>query len=165
MAPDNPRAERFWASERRASMAMAWWGWCIVGVVLFGLELLAVDAQFYLVFAGLAAIVVGLVGLLGVDLPAWAQWLAFAVLSIVAMFTVRRQIYDKLATGRALGKVNTDVDQHIVVSQELAPGKSCRIEYRGSGWTAVNVGEQIIPAGGGARIDSVDGVTLRIRAL
>ena len=34
---------------------MAWWSWCILGVVLLGIELLAVDAQFYLVFAGLAA--------------------------------------------------------------------------------------------------------------
>ena len=41
---------------------MAWWSWCIFGVVLLGVELFAVDAQFYLVFAGLAAIVVGLLG-------------------------------------------------------------------------------------------------------
>ena len=48
---------------------MAWWSWCIFGMVLLGVELLAVDAQFYLVFAGLAAIVVGLLGLVGLELP------------------------------------------------------------------------------------------------
>ena len=48
---------------------MEWWGWCILGVALLGVELLAVDAQFYLVFAGLAAVLVGLLGLVGVDLP------------------------------------------------------------------------------------------------
>ena len=52
---------------------MAWWGWCILGVVLLGVELLAVDAQFYLVFAGLAAIVVGLLGLVGIELPVRAN--------------------------------------------------------------------------------------------
>ena len=143
---------------------MAWWGWCIVGMVLFGVELFAVDAQFYLVFAGLAAIIVGLLGLIGIDLPEWSQWLAFAVLSIAAMFTVRKQIYLNLMN-KPLGKVSTDVDQHIVLAQELAPGKSCRIEYRGSGWTALNVGESAIAAGGAARIDSVDGLTLHVRAL
>lgn len=143
---------------------MAWWGWCIVGMVLFGVELLAVDAQFYLVFAGLAAVIVGLLGLIGIDLPEWSQWLAFAVLSVAAMFTVRKQIYLKLMS-KPLGKVSTDVDQRIVLAQELAPGKSCRIEYRGSGWTAINVGENAIAAGGSARIDSVDGLTLHVRAL
>jgi membrane protein implicated in regulation of membrane protease activity len=143
---------------------MAWWSWGILGMALLGMELFAVDAQFYLVFAGLAAIVVGALGLLGIELPVWAQWLAFAALSLVAMFTVRRQIYQKLLS-KPLGKVNTDVDQQVVVVEELAPGKSCRIEYRGSGWTAVNVGAHVIPAGGAARIDAIEGLTLHVRAL
>ena len=33
---------------------MTWWGWMILGAVLFGAELFAVDAQFYLVFLGLS---------------------------------------------------------------------------------------------------------------
>jgi len=142
---------------------MAWWSWGILGMALFGMELFAVDAQFYLVFAGLAAVVVGLLGLVGLELPVWAQWLSFAVLSVVAMFTIRGQIYSKLLS-KPLGKVSTDVDQRIVIGQELAPGKSCRIEYRGSGWTAVNVGKHVIPAGGDARIDSIEGLTLHVRA-
>jgi membrane protein implicated in regulation of membrane protease activity len=143
---------------------MAWWAWCLVGTLLFAIELTAVDAQFYLVFAGLAAIVVGLVGLVGIDLPVWAQWLSFAVLSIAAMFTVRGQLYAMLSN-RSMAKVSTDVDQEVVIKAGLEPGKSCRIEYRGTGWTAVNIGEQVIPPGGAARIDSVDGLTLRVRAL
>jgi len=142
---------------------MQWWGWCILGVVLFGVEMFAVDAQFFLVFAGLAAVLVGLTGLVGIDLPVWAQWLSFAVLSIGAMFTLRRPIYAKLMN-KPLGQISTDVDKRIVLTEELAPGKSCRIEYRGSGWTALNVGDRVIPSGSAARIDSIDGVTLRVRA-
>ncbi|HZL96541.1 MAG TPA: NfeD family protein [Vicinamibacterales bacterium] len=142
---------------------MAWWTWCIVGVALLGMELFAVDAQFYLVFAGLAAVVVGLLGLVGIELPVWAQWLSFAALSLAAMFTIRRQLYEKLLS-KPLGKVNTDIDQRIIVGQELAPGKSCRIEYRGTGWTAINVGKHVIPAGGDARIDSIEGLTLHVRS-
>jgi membrane protein implicated in regulation of membrane protease activity len=143
---------------------MTWWSWCILGMVLFGVELFAVDAQFYLIFAGLAAIIVGLLDLIGIDLPEWAQWAAFAVLAVATMFTVRKQIYLRLMN-KPLGKVSTDVDQHVVVSQELAPGKSCRLEYRGTGWTAINVGESPIAAGASARIDSVDGLTLNLRSL
>ena len=120
--------------------------------------------QFYLVFAGLAAIVVGLLGLVGITLPEWAQWIAFAVLSLVAMFTIRRQIYEKLLS-KPTGKVSSDIHQHVVVAQVLESGKSCRIEYRGTGWTAVNVGKEVIPAGGEARIESIEGLTLHVRAL
>ena len=144
--------------------AMNWWGWCILGLVLFGVELFAVDAQFYLIFAGVAAVLVGLLGLTGIDLPVWAQWTSFAVLSIVTMFTVRKQIYLKLMS-KPMGNVSTDIDREIVLKQELAPGKSCRIEYRGSGWTAVNIGENAIAAGSMARIDSIDGLTLKLRAI
>lgn len=143
---------------------MAWWSWCILGVVLLGVELLAVDAQFYLVFAGLAAVVVGLLGLVGLELPVAGQWLLFAVLAVTAMFTLRRPIYAKLMN-KPFGSVSTDLDQLVTLAQELAPGKSCRIEYRGSGWTALNIGDQVIPSGGAARIDSIDGVTLHVRAV
>ena len=128
---------------------MEWWSWCILGAVLHGIELFAVDAQFYLVFAGLAALMVGALGLAGMDLPVWAQWLSFAVLAIATMFTVRRQIYLKLMNKPTLGKITTDLDQRIVVTQELPPGKSCRIEYRGSGWGAINVGGRPVAAGDG----------------
>jgi membrane protein implicated in regulation of membrane protease activity len=60
--------------------------------------------------------------------------------------------------------VSGDVHQHVVLGQELAPGKSCRIEYRGSGWTAVNVGDRAIAAGDRVRIESIDGLTLHVRA-
>jgi membrane protein implicated in regulation of membrane protease activity len=143
---------------------MAWWSWGILGFVLLGLELFAIDAQFFLVFAGVAAILVGILGLVGVDLPQWAQWIAFAVLALVAMFTIRRQIYEKLLS-KPGAKVNTDIHQHVVVALALEPGKSARIEYRGSGWTAINVGKESIPAGGEARIESIDGLTLHVRAL
>jgi membrane protein implicated in regulation of membrane protease activity len=143
---------------------MAWWSWGILGVALLGVELLAVDAQFYLVFAGLAAVVVGLLGLVGLELPIAGQWLLFGVLAVAAMFTLRRPIYAKLMN-RPFGNVSTDLDQRVTLTQDLAPGKSCRIEYRGSGWTALNIGDQVIPSGSVARIDSIDGVTLRVRAI
>ena len=39
---------------------MSWWGWIIAGAILLGAELTFVNAQFYLVFVGSAAILVGL---------------------------------------------------------------------------------------------------------
>ena len=39
---------------------MPWWGWIVVGVVLLAAELLAIEAQFYLVLLGVAALLTGL---------------------------------------------------------------------------------------------------------
>src|SRR5262252_5575014 len=135
---------------------MIWWKWFVIGTVLLGIELFAIDAQFFLIFIGAAAIVVGLIGMLGIDLPPWLQWILFAALAVAGVVTMRKQIYAALRN-RPLEKVNTDVNQIVRIPEDLAPGKSTRVEYRGTAWTALNVGKQAIPAGEDVRIESVDG--------
>jgi membrane protein implicated in regulation of membrane protease activity len=142
---------------------MQWWTWFVLGTVLLAIELFAIDAQFFLIFIGAAAIVVGLIGMLGINLPVWLQWVLFAALAIAAVATMRRQIYAKLRS-RPLASVDTDVNQRVRIPDELAPGKSTRIEYRGTAWTALNVGKHPIPAGQEVRIESVDGLTLHVRS-
>ena len=44
---------------------MQWWAWIAVGAILLGSEMTLVNAQFYLVFIGSAALVVGLMDLAG----------------------------------------------------------------------------------------------------
>ena len=78
---------------------MTWWGWMIIGAILLGAELLAVDAQFYLVFLGLSAALVGLASLFGVVMPEWVQWTAFAALSLISFFTFRKSLYEKIRGG------------------------------------------------------------------
>ena len=95
-------------------------------------------------------------------MPAWMPWLLFAILSLTSMFTIRKQLYMRLR-GRVAGLSASDVGEQISVAEDLAPGHSCRAEYRGTQWTAVNVGEETIPAGSTARIDSVDGLRLHVK--
>ena len=143
---------------------MPWWAWIVVGAFLLGSELSFIDAQFYLVFVGTAALLVGLLGLGGVWMPDWLQWLSFAILSIASMVLFRRQLYDLTR------RHNEHVDigpagEHVVVPTELEPGASCRVEFRGSTWTAQNTGDRPITANAQARIVNVDGLTLQVRPL
>jgi inner membrane protein len=141
---------------------VTWWGWIIAGAILLGAELAIVNAQFYLVLVGVAAIVVGLLTL---GLPALgpaAQWAAFGVLGIVLTVAFRARIYHYLrghlpevATGPAGGTLK--------LAAALAPGDSCQVEYHGSFWTARNDGTTPIPAGGHARVTRVHGLTLSVR--
>ncbi|NJO13497.1 MAG: hypothetical protein HC872_08575, partial [Gammaproteobacteria bacterium] len=64
---------------------MPWWGWLVAGIGLLAVEMFGIDAQFYLVFLGVSAILVGVLGLSGLSMPEWGEWLTFAVLSIVTM--------------------------------------------------------------------------------
>lgn len=143
---------------------MAWWAWLVLGIGLLGVEMFVIDAQFYLVFIGLSAAIVGLLGLAGVELPVWAQWLAFSALAIVAMLAFRRRLYE-IVRGRS-GQVDErlTVGDRVAVAARLEPGQTGRVEYRGSNWTARNVGGVAIEAGREAVIAEVDGLTLKLKA-
>lgn len=143
---------------------MPWWAWLVLGIGLLGVEMFVIDAQFYLVFIGLSAAVVGLLGLAGIQLPEWVQWLVFSGLAIVAMLTFRRRLYE-MTRGR-IGVVDErlTVGDRVVIPARLEPGQSGRVDYRGSSWTARNTGSQAIEAGREAVIAAVDGLTLHVKA-
>ena len=141
---------------------MTWWGWIIGGAILLGAELALVNAQFYLVFVGSAAILVGLAST-AVPLASWAQWALFAVLAIVSMVTFRSRIYrrfhselPKVETGPATGRL-------ITLKADLGAGESCQAEYCGAFWTVRNDSDTPIPAGGRARVARVEDLTLLVR--
>ena len=138
---------------------MEWWAWIAVGAILLGSELAFVDAQFYLVFVGASALVVGLLEATGLGLPVWLQWLIFAALAAASLITFRRRIYDRMRhklpplKGGPAGEI-------VTLPADLPPGETCRLEYRGCSWSAVNGGKAPIAAGAKARIERVDGLTL-----
>jgi membrane protein implicated in regulation of membrane protease activity len=138
---------------------MQWWAWVAVGAILLGSELAFVDAQFYLVFLGLAALVVGFLNVAGLSLAVWAQWAVFAALAVVSMVVFRRRIYEHMRRTLPIMR-SGPVGEVVTLAATLEPGETCRIEYRGSSWSAINSGISVIPAGARARIERVDGLTL-----
>jgi membrane protein implicated in regulation of membrane protease activity len=138
---------------------MEWWAWIGVGAILLGSELAFVDAQFYLVFVGASAFVVGMLQLTGLGMPEWLQWLVFAVLAATSVFTFRRRIYERMRRKLPALK-GGPAGEIITLPTGLSPGETCRLEYRGGSWSATNGGKAAIPAGARARIDRVDGLTL-----
>jgi membrane protein implicated in regulation of membrane protease activity len=138
---------------------MHWWAWIVIGAILLGSELAFVNAQFYLVFLGISALVVGLLELSGLLAADWLQWATFAVIAVISMVTFRRQIYERMR--RSLPPLRSGpAGEHVTLPTTLPPGGTCRLEYRGGSWSAVNGGKSIIEAGSTARIDRVDGLTL-----
>ncbi len=75
---------------------MAWWGWIAAGALLLAAEMGLVDAEFYLVFLGLSALLVGLLALAGLGGPPWVQWLLFAALAATSLVLFRGRVYSRL---------------------------------------------------------------------
>jgi membrane protein implicated in regulation of membrane protease activity len=138
---------------------MPWWGWVLVGFVLLAGEMLT-PGGFYLLFFGLAGIVVGLLGLGGVVLPAWGQWLLFTGLSIGATLFFRRPLLQLLQKrmppphGEELqGEIATPVEA-------IPPGMVGKAELRGTSWNARNASPRQLAAAERCRVVGVDGLQL-----
>ena len=52
---------------------MPWWGWVTIGTLLLVAEMTFVDLDFYLVFLGISALLVGLASIAGFGMPFWVE--------------------------------------------------------------------------------------------
>jgi len=143
---------------------MSWWSWLVIGIGLLAAEMFLIDAQFYLLFLGVAAALVGLLGLVGVPLPDWGQWVVFSILSLASVLAFRRPLYQMIRNRSGHVEQRLTLGDRVTVPVRLEPGATCRVDYRGSTWSARNVDGSAIEAGTEAVIDQVEDLTLRIKA-
>ena len=143
---------------------MPWWSWLILAAIALAVEMFVLDAQFYLVFFGISAAAMGLLALLGVGMPDWTQWLVFSILAIITMVSFRQRLYTMVRGRTGHVEERLTLGDRVTVPVRLEPSQTCRVDYRGSSWTARNVDETAIEAGREAVIARVDGLILLVRA-
>jgi membrane protein implicated in regulation of membrane protease activity len=143
---------------------MAWWAWMIVAAIALAFEMFVLDAQFYLVFFGISAAIIGFLGLAGVNMPDWVQFLALSILAVTSMLTFRKRAYALVRNRTGHVEEPLTIGDRVTVPVRLEPSQTCRVDYRGSSWTARNVDEAPIEAGREAVIARVDGLVLMVRA-
>ena len=142
--------------------ATAWWFWVLLGFLLLFLELVT-PTGFYLLFFGVAAVLVGLLAAVGLAGPAWLQWLLFSLLSIGSLLLLRSRLQERMKrvapdqpvwwAGRpSLWEASpwTDMDR------SSSGG-------RGTSWRAKNVGSEPIAQAENCQVDQVEGVVLWVR--
>lgn len=138
-------------------MHLVWWHWICLGVFLLFAEL-TTPGGFYLLFIGIAALIVGGAALL---VPAsWMQLLIFAGLSIALITLLRKPLVQRVhkATPHADGPEFIGETARAV--EAIAVGKEGTIEMRGTTWQARNAGSTDIQIGNDCIIVSRDGLTL-----
>jgi hypothetical protein len=140
---------------------MPWWGWIVIGMLLLGAELF-VEAEFFLVFIGVSALVTGLVAVAAPGLPEWSHWLVFAAVAVASMVFFRRRLYRALRPQNVPGLKPAFLGDEIDVPVALAAGGTCRVELHGTTWQLRNTGVAPVAAGGRVRVVAVEGVELRV---
>ena len=138
---------------------MEWWHWLAVGLVLVALEM-AASGGFYVIFFGIAALVIG--GLHMVDMagPAWVQFLLFSVLSIASLVFFRSPMMKWLQLDQPGRDVDSLVGQIATPIDDIVPGAVGRAELRGTVWSARNQSQLAIIKGQRCRVVRVDGLMI-----
>ncbi|HEU4690101.1 MAG TPA: NfeD family protein, partial [Vicinamibacterales bacterium] len=113
---------------------MTWWYWLVLGLVLIALEMVS-SGGFYIIFFGVAAIVVA--GLAGSGLieANWLQWLLFSVASIASLVLFRNPLMRKLNLGAGAADIDTLAGETGTVLEDMGAGANGRVELRGTTWS------------------------------
>ena len=69
-------------------LAMGWWVWILLGLILLTVELF-VPTRFRVLVTGMAAVITGLLASLSIAGPAWFQWLIFGGIAALLFVRVR----------------------------------------------------------------------------
>ena len=140
-------------------MTVEWWHWMAAGLVLVVLEL-AAPGGFYVIFFGLAALVVGALVFLGIGGPLWVQLLAFSLLSAVSLLLFRNPLMRRMKFDRCTDDLDNLTGEPATALDDIAPAGDGRVELRGTTWRARNGGQAPIARGSRVRVVAVDRLTV-----
>jgi hypothetical protein len=143
---------------------MIWWYWMLVGLVLLGAEMVT-PGGFYILFFGLAALIVGSLTGLGIAQAEWLQWLLFSGLAILSLLVFRGPLLAWIKTqDKEMPTVDSMMGESAIPIEDLAPGGTGKAELRGTTWTAHNAGPALLKKNQRCKVERVEGLTLWITA-
>lgn len=142
-------------------MTILWWHWVILGLLLVAAEM-AAPGGFFIIFFGVAAILIGLLAAVGGAGPLWLQLLLFSALSIASLWLFRSRLMAWFQRGRGSEPVDALVGQACRALGDLTPRGNGQVELRGSAWAAHNGSDVAIGRDGRCRVIRVEGLTLHV---
>lgn len=140
-------------------MTILWWHWLALGLALVVLEI-ATPGAFFIIFFGVAALVVGILAYAGLGGALPMQLLLFSVLSAVGLLVFRNPLMRRLRLDRGTDEIDNLTGEPAKALEDFGPGENGRVELRGSAWAARNGGSAPITRGARLRVVAVDRLTL-----
>jgi membrane protein implicated in regulation of membrane protease activity len=142
---------------------MLWWHWLLLGLVFTALEA-ATAGGFYIIFFGVAAIVIALLALFDVAGPLWFQLLLFSVLSVASLMFFRNPLMRRLNLTAGTPDLDTLAGESCTVIESMPPGAAGRVEARGTSWSARNIGTTPLASGARCVVAQSERLTLLVKA-
>ncbi|THJ09391.1 MAG: NfeD family protein [Nitrospira sp. CG24C] len=143
---------------------MIWWYWMLLGLVLLGIEMVT-PGGFYILFFGLAALIVGSLAGLEIAQAEWLQWLLFSGLAILSLLIFRGPLLASLKKrDKDLPAVDTLAGESAIPREDLAVSGTGKAELRGTTWTAHNAGATPLTKGQRCKVERIEGLTIWISA-
>jgi hypothetical protein len=140
---------------------MVWWYWIFLGLALAGAEMLS-PGGFYLLFFGIASIIVGALSGMEVVTTEWLQWLLFSGLAVLSLLLLRGPLL-RMAQSQPAQEMDSMIGETAVLTEDLQPGHTGKAELRGSTWSVRNVGRSPLSIGERVTVTKVDGLTLWVK--
>lgn len=146
--------------------ALSYWHWLALGGVLLILEIFT--PTFYLIWPGIAAVVVGVLKLIMPDLTWQASLTIFGVMSLAAIlvwhfFYKSGPKHDVVETSALNQRARRYVGRRAVVAESFRGGRG-PVLLDDTRWQAVNEGGNDLGAGASVEVTGADGAVLRVRA-
>jgi inner membrane protein len=141
---------------------MTWWQWALLGLVLAAAEILT-PGGFFVIFFGLAGLLIALLVAMGLASALWLQILLFSVFSVAFLLLFRNPLLRWMAR-RIPGpaEVDTLVGETATTSAAIPAGGVGPAQLRGTVWSARNGSSKEIPGGSRCRVVRVEGLVIWI---
>ena len=142
-------------------MEILWWHWLVLGLVLIAAELAAAGG-FFIIFFGIAAVIVGLLDSAGVIDDLAVELGLFVVLAVGLLALFRSRLLKWFQSDPQRPPVDSLIGEVGVILDDLGPGGVGKIELRGSTWSARTTGPLSIARGARVRVVRVDQLMLYV---
>jgi membrane protein implicated in regulation of membrane protease activity len=140
---------------------MSWWIWVLAGLALLAAEF--ASSTLHVGFFAVGALVVALLVGVGLDLPLWMQ-LAICTLTTILAFVYIRPILVRKLKLDFKPVVDTMVGGQARAMDDIAVADMGKAEFRGTTWSARNVGETALARGQRCVVAGIEGLVIQIKA-
>lgn len=144
---------------------MDWWIWIVAACVL-GIAEMLIPLDFYLLFLGAAAFIVGLLVALfeqlGMAELAWLQWALFAGIALLLLVFGRRLARRYIDTSEGLGNASEIEGQEVEIQARIGVGDTGRGLAKGTSWNVRNLDDTPLEAGDRCQVVRRAGLTLDV---
>jgi len=141
---------------------MSWWHWLALGLILVALEM-AASGGFYVIFFGIAAIVISGLHLFDIAGPIWLQLLLFSLISVGALLLFRNPLL-RMLQPHSPTDVDSLVGEVAIPIEDISSGAVGRAELRGTVWSARNNSPVTLTRGQRCRVVKIDRLMIFLEA-